>query len=70
MKAIEIDRQKLKGAIWGKRNAVAEAIGIHPVSLSRKVNGQQPLTIDELNQIAKHLKQDTMDFLRESEISN
>ena len=68
LKQAGIDRQKLKGAIWGKRNVVAEAIGIHPVSLSRKVHGQQPLKIDELNKIAKYLEQNTMEFLIEVEM--
>jgi len=65
MKTIEVDRQKLKGAIWGKRSKIAEAVGLHPNSVSRKIHGKQPLTIDELNEIAKYLKQDTMEFLQE-----
>ena len=65
MKVIEVDRQKLRGAIWGKRRKIADAVGLHPNSVSRKIHGQQPLTIDELNEIAKYLKQDTMEFLKE-----
>jgi len=70
MKIINIDRQKLKGAIWGRRAAIAKVIGIHPVSLSRKINGQQPLTVDELNQIAKYLEQNTIEFINEVEIED
>jgi len=70
MKILQIDRQKLKGAIWGRRGAIAEVIGIHPVSLSRKIHGHQPLTVDELNKIAQYLEQNTMEFFHEVEVEN
>jgi len=65
MKRLEVDRQKLKGAIWGKRAEAASFLGIHPNSLSRKINGKQPLKIEELNEIASYLNQDTIEFLIE-----
>lgn len=65
MNRLKIDSQKLKGAIWGKRAKVASFLGIHPNSLSRKINGKQPLTIEELNEIASYLNQDTKEFLKE-----
>lgn len=65
MKRLKIDKQKLRGAIWGKRAKVASFLGIHPNSLSRKINGKQPLTIEELNDIASVLSQDTIEFLQE-----
>lgn len=65
MKRLKIDKQKLRGAIWGKRTKVASFLGIHPNSLSRKINGKQPLTIEELNDIASVLSQDTIEFLQE-----
>lgn len=65
MKRLKVDKQKLKGAIWGKRIKIASFLGIHPDSLSRKINGKQPLTIEELNEIASYLNQDAKEFLIE-----
>ncbi|HIE29499.1 TPA: XRE family transcriptional regulator [Candidatus Poribacteria bacterium] len=65
MNRLKVDSQKLRGAIWGKRAKVASFLGIHPNSLSRKINGKQPLTIEELNEIASYLNQDTKEFLKE-----
>jgi len=59
---IQLDREKLTGAIWGKRAEVAQKMGLHEVSLSRKVHGHQPLKLDELNQIALALNRDVDDF--------
>jgi len=60
---IEIDRQKLKQAIRGKRDAVASHLGLHPNSISRKLSGKQALMIDEINRIADFLGRDATDFL-------
>ena len=65
MKRLEVDRQKLKSAIWGERAIVASFLSIHPNSLSRKINGKLPFTIEELNEIASYLNQDTKEFLIE-----
>ena len=65
MKRLKVDRQRLKGAIGGKRAEIASFLGIHPNSLSRKINGKQPLKMEELNEIASYLNQDTIEFLIE-----
>jgi len=61
-KVISLDREKLTSAIWGKRAEVAKALGLHAVSLSRKIHGHQPLKLDELNKIALALGSDMDDF--------
>ena len=67
MKQITIDYEKLKGAVWGKQPQVAAELGIHPQSLSSKLNKRIRLQLDELNKIAEALGRDTMEFLREME---
>ena len=64
-KGLYIDREKLRGAIWGKRDVVAEALQIAPSSLSRKISGGRELTLGDLNQIARALGRDTMEFIIE-----
>ena len=70
MKEIAIDFEKLKGAIWGKQPQVAEALGVHPQTLSSKMNRKSRLHLTELNVIARALGRDTMDFLIEIEIDD
>ena len=64
-KGLYIDREKLRGALWGKRDVVAEALQIAPSSLSRKISGGRELTLGDLNQIARALGRDTMEFIIE-----
>ncbi len=63
MNKIFIDHEKLRGAIWGHRRQIAEALGLHETSVSRKISGRQNLTLDELNTIAGVLRRDASDFL-------
>ena len=62
-KIIKVDKEKLRGAIWGKQRQVADKMNIHKVSLSRKINGMQPLTIVELNTIMQIIDRDVSDFV-------
>ena len=63
MKGFFLDRQKLRGAAWGRRPKLAQALGINPVSVSRKLNGHQRLTLEEINIIAKAIELDVTDFV-------
>ena len=52
MKKIGLDKGKIKNLIWGRFPEIALEMGISTTSLSRKINGSQPLSIDELNRLA------------------
>jgi hypothetical protein len=67
MKILTIDTEKLRGALWGKQPVIAPKLGIHHNTLSRKINRDKGLRLDELNKIAMALGRDTMEFLREVE---
>ena len=69
MKEIAIDFEKLKGAVWGKQPQVATALGVHPQTLSSKMNKKSRLHLDELNVIARALGRDTTEFLKVVEVS-
>ena len=69
MKQIAIDFEKLKGAVWGKQPEVATTLGIHPHTLSAKMNRKSRLHLEELNQIAFAIGRDTTDFLKVVEVS-
>lgn len=69
MKQITIDFEKLKGAVWGKQPEVATTLGIHPHTLSAKMNRKSRLHLDELNKIASAIGRDTTDFLKIVEVS-
>tara|TARA_Y100000310_G_scaffold103332_1_gene101680 strand:+ start:2676 stop:2894 length:219 start_codon:yes stop_codon:yes gene_type:complete len=62
-KIIKIDKEKLRGVIWGKQKKVAVKMDMHPVSLSRKINGTQPMSIEELNTIMRIIDRDVSDFV-------
>ena len=70
MKKMIVDRERLKGALWGKTPQVAEALGIHPKTLSKKMNRERGLYLEDINVIAELFSRDTMEFLREVEIDN
>ena len=70
MRIMEIDFEKLKGALWGKQPAVATKLGVHPNTLNRKINQKRRLTIDDLNKIAMALRRDTSDFIMEIEVED
>lgn len=69
MKRVIIDRERLKGVLWGKHLIVAELLGIHKNTLSRKINAKRGLHLEELNQIAEAIGRDTTDFLKVVEVS-
>jgi hypothetical protein len=54
-KGLYIDRERLRGALWGNRDMVADALQIAPSSLSRKIHHGRHLTLEDLNQIARAL---------------
>jgi predicted DNA-binding protein (UPF0251 family) len=70
MTLLEVDLMRLKGYLSKKQRHAAEAIGMHKNTLYKKLRGETDFTIKELNEIAKYLKQDTMEFLRELEIDD
>ena len=72
MKEVTIDYERLKGAVTGARLGVklADHLGIHKGSLSRKLNSSIPIPLEELNKISQFLGRDTMDFLMECNIDN
>ncbi len=63
MKTVHIDKEKLRGSIWGKREAVAQALGLRPNSVTRKLHGDTRLTLEDLNIFARVLKRDATEFL-------
>ncbi len=63
MTTLHINREKLKQAVWGKGDFIADKLGISKGSLSRKLSGQQQLLLEELNVIASTLGDDTITFL-------
>ncbi len=67
-KGIFIDREKLRGAIWGKRDQLAEFLGVDPATVSRKMRAKLPISFDELNKISAFLGRDAMEFIEEKEI--
>jgi plasmid maintenance system antidote protein VapI len=69
-KGLYIDRERLRGALWGNRDMVADALQIAPSSLSRKIHHGRQLTLDDLNQIARALGRDTQEFIIEREMES
>ncbi len=67
MKKLHIDIGKLRSMLWGKRQEVAEHLGIMPESLSRKLRTGY-FTVDELNKIAEALQRDVADFVSIEEV--
>jgi transcriptional regulator with XRE-family HTH domain len=55
---VMIDQVALKKAIWGKRNEIAQMLGVTPTSLSRKIHGDQTMSVDEFISIAHYLNID------------
>lgn len=69
MIGLRIDHDRLKGSASGKGTQLAQHLGIHQTTLSRKLNGKMSLTLDELNETAKFLKHDTKYFLMEFDMN-
>lgn len=61
-KVVEIDFEKLRSRLRGESAGVAQMLGITPESLSRKLRGHHKLTLDELNRIVLHLREDVDTF--------
>ena len=68
MRGLEIDMDRLRGAVSGRGVQLAERLSIHQTTLSRKLRGGIPLTLDELNEIARFLGRDTEDFIVDFEM--
>ena len=64
-KLLEINTERLRRECWGNGEQLAQRLGITKTSFSRKLNGHQPLLMEELNQIAVFLNRSTRYFLRE-----
>ena len=69
-KGLAINLEQLRGAVYGKGQGIAERLNISRVNLSNKIRGKVPMTLDELNIIAKYLKRDTLDFLVETNLAD
>ena len=61
---VMLESDVLKKAIWGRRNEVADMLGIDPTSLSRKIHRQQTMSVDELVRIAYYLNIDIRKFIK------
>lgn len=69
MKQLEIDYERLFGALRGRFDEVSEkALGTHATVLGRKVRTER-LRIEELNKVATFLGRDVHDFLIEKEVN-
>ena len=68
MRGLKIDMDRLRGAVSGRGVQLAECLNIHQTTLSRKLRGGIPLTLDELNEIARFLSRDTADFIVDFEM--
>ncbi|RMD57960.1 XRE family transcriptional regulator, partial [Candidatus Parcubacteria bacterium] len=65
MKLAQVDLTYIRGSIpHGKLGPTAKALGMHLATLSRKLRGERPLTVDELNGIAEFLGIGVDKFLR------
>ena len=53
MTGVRINRDRLKGTANGVQ--LAQRLGVHQTTLSRKLNGKMPLTLEELNEAAEFL---------------
>ena len=58
MKGLKVDLERLRGALTRQGVRKAEHLGIHQVTVSRKLHGVQPLTIDDFFEIARFLSRD------------
>lgn len=65
MRLAQIDLKYIRGSIpHGKMGLTAKTLGIQGNTLSRKLRGERPLTIDEINGIAEFLGIGVDEFLR------
>ena len=58
---IKIDIEKLRGALHGKSMHLAEKLGIHQTSFSRRL--RVGISIDDLNELCHYLSRDAQEFL-------
>jgi transcriptional regulator with XRE-family HTH domain len=65
-----INLEQLRGAVYGEGREIAERLNISRVNLSNKIRGKVPMTLDELNIIAKYLDRNTSDFLVEIDLAD
>ena len=63
VKTLVINESLLKGELSGKQHQIAEALGINPGTLYRKIRRTDKLTLEELNKIALSVGRNTHDFL-------
>ena len=61
-KILNVDREKLAGAMRGKGYKFAEAYNLHPNTVSYMIH-KKALTIDDLNRFAEFLGRDATEFL-------
>ena len=64
-KKIVLNTKKIRKECYGRGQELAEELGIHRVTLSRKLNAKLDITLRELNTISEHLERDVSDFLIE-----
>lgn len=72
MKGLEIDLEKLAGAVQleghGAKSDIAARLGLKTPALRRKLTGVTGLRLEELNLLAAMLGRPTIYFLREIEM--
>lgn len=61
-----IHAEKIQKLKWGKSEEVAQAMGIGANTLSRKVRGNLPMTVSEINQLAQILGVNTIELMCET----
>ncbi|MBI1930706.1 helix-turn-helix transcriptional regulator [Candidatus Poribacteria bacterium] len=64
-KKIELNTEKIRKECYGRGQELADKLGIHRVTLSRKLNAKLDITLRELNAIGEHLGRDVSEFLIE-----
>lgn len=67
---IQLNCDKLRLEITGHRLGakLAETMGLSAQTVNRKIKGERPITLDELNQIAQFTGEDALSYLLDKEL--
>ena len=63
IKKICVDYEALHEASWGKGKELADYLGCHKMTFSRKITGQFIIRISEINKIAEYLGVNADEFI-------
>ena len=61
---LQLDTKKIKKMLYGKSVQIAERMQIRSGLLSKKINGHNIITLEEINRLAVALEVDTLDILK------